>query len=96
MQDARHAQGTQHTQDLQEYNPFSPAVIALQKIRKPSLRTLMSRGGSLAGSRQVSPVSTHSGLDLGQNSIGLDLVDGLGSGMQSPTLFDEAMSLDEF
>lgn len=34
----------------------SQGLVALTKIRKPSLRTLMSHGGSLAPSRQVSPV----------------------------------------
>ena len=36
--------------------PFTPAMIALNKIRKPSLHTLMSQGSSQASSRQVSPV----------------------------------------
>lgn len=49
----------------------SPAVTALQKIRKPSMRTLLSHGGSLANSRQSSPVP------------------------ESPTLFDQAMAIDD-
>ena len=49
----------------------SPGIVALTKIRKPSLRTLMSYGGSQAGSRQVSPIQ------------------------ESPTLFDQPMSLDD-
>ncbi|ORX35865.1 hypothetical protein BD324DRAFT_507557 [Kockovaella imperatae] len=36
----------------------SPDIVALSRIRKPSLRTLMSHGGSLAGSRQVSSVQS--------------------------------------
>ena len=86
-----------------QYNIHSPAVIALQKIRKPSLRTLLSRGGSLAGSAQVSPISSPisspvaSPLPFSPAMLALQHSrEGMGGmTVQSPTLFDEAMSLDE-
>ena len=55
-----------HTQPQSEQALQSPGFVALNKIRKPSLRTLMSTGGSQASS----PV-------------------------QSPTLFDGVIQMDE-
>lgn len=63
----------------------SPAIIALKKIRKPSLRTLMSHGGSQAPSRQVSPVPESPTLfdqtmELDEVDSGMDVDLGLGMG----------------
>ena len=65
----------------------SPAIVALQKIRRPSLRTLMSRGGSLASSRQTSPIPESQSptlynqpmeLDEGMETMGMSCAAGLG------------------
>ena len=50
----------------------SPAMVALKKIRKPSLRTLMSHGGSQAGSRPVSPIQESPTLFNQPMSMSLD------------------------
>ncbi|KAK4684254.1 hypothetical protein P7C73_g5940, partial [Tremellales sp. Uapishka_1] len=62
--------------------PESPAHIALKKIRKPSFRTLMSTGGSQAGSRQVSPVLESP--TLFDQPMELDQEMDVGIGMEEP------------
>ena len=59
----------------------SPAMVALKKIRKPSLRTLMSHGGSQAGSRQVSPVPESPTLFDQPMEMDDDAVGGMGVGV---------------
>lgn len=64
--------------------PHSPALIALKKIRKPSLRTLISPLSSVTNSRAPSPIPEEQSPTLWNGPMQLDDVDeldGMGMGM---------------